>query len=78
MKKRIEEKLNKIFYKIFKINKKNITNANMYQIAQWDSLAHIKLINAIQKKFKITINDESSYKLTSYKRFLEFLIKKSK
>jgi len=78
MKKKIENKLEKIFSKTLKINKKNIIVADMYKIAQWDSLSHIKLINAIQKEFKISINDESSFKLTNYKKILEFLTKKSK
>jgi acyl carrier protein len=77
-KKNFEGKLKKIFSKILKINIKNITDIDMYKITQWDSLAHIKLISEIQKKFKITIKDENSFKLTSYKKFLEFLIKESK
>ena len=78
MKKKIEDKLKTIFSKTFKIKKKNIIDADMYKIIQWDSLSHIRLISAIQKEFKIAINDESSFKLTNYKKFLEFLIKKSK
>lgn len=78
MKKKFEDKLKIIFSKIFKIKKKYIIDADMYKIIQWDSLSHIKLISEIQKVFKIAINDESSFKLTSYKKILEFLIKKSK
>lgn len=78
MKKKIENKLKKIFSKTLKINKKNIIGADMYKITQWDSLSHIKLISTIEKEFKISINDESSFKLTNYKKIFEFLTKKSK
>jgi acyl carrier protein len=77
-KKNFEDKLKKIFSKTLKINIKNITDVDMYKITQWDSLTHIKLTSEIQKKFKITIKDENSFKLTNYKKFLEFLIKESK
>jgi acyl carrier protein len=77
-KKNFEDKLKKIFSKTLKINIKNIKDVDMYKIAQWDSLTHIKLTSEIQKKFKITIKDENSFKLTNYKKFLEFLIKESK
>ena len=78
MKKKVEDKLKKIFSKTLGLNKKDIVNANMYKITEWDSLSHIKLISTIEREFKVTINDENSFQLINYKKFLEFLIKKSK
>lgn len=78
MKKKIEEKLKKIFSKTLNIAKNKIINADMYKTIEWDSLSHIKLISIVEKDFKINIDNENSFKLISYKKFLEFLIKESK
>ena len=69
-----EKKLNDLFYSIFRISKnkekKNLSNKN---VEKWDSLNHISLILAIESKFGIKIDPEDGYKLTSYKKILNFL-----
>ena len=60
-KKKILIDLNSIFKKIF--NDKNLSlklNTKKENILEWDSLGTIKIIIAIQKKYKISISPNES------------------
>ena len=69
-KKLINLKLKKIFSKTLniKVNKIN-SNFSNKKTSEWDSLAHINLINNIEKEFKIKFKLKELSELDSYKKF---------
>ena len=50
----------------------------MFSCVNWDSLNHVKLIERIEKKFKIKISTNEYIKLNSYKSICSFLTKSLK
>ena len=42
-----------------------------------DSLSHVKLLNAIEKKFKISINEKNINQFSNLKLILNYLNKKT-
>lgn len=70
--------LDEVFCKVFKLkNDKNLARASNKNTKKWDSLTHIKFILALQKKFKIEINDEDAMNILSYQYALKYLKKKN-
>jgi acyl carrier protein len=70
--------IDKIFFDLFKLSGKNLLKANMFSCLNWDSLNHVKLINKIEKKFKIKISSKHYINLTSYNSIRDFLMKSLK
>tara|TARA_B100001063_G_C16731398_1_gene539521 strand:+ start:475 stop:711 length:237 start_codon:yes stop_codon:yes gene_type:complete len=70
---KINQKLVKIFKKIFKEDK---IFFSMENTLNWDSLNHLRLISDIQKKFKIRISNIEISKLTDQKKISKLLLKK--
>ncbi len=67
----------------FKFNVKKINNNKLEDLSlnnhpKWDSLAHVKLLSVIEKKFKITINEGNIDKFSNIKSIFNFLSKKGK
>lgn len=76
MKQNNKKNLIKIFSIIFKIKEKNIKeNINFKNQKNWDSLNHVKLLMAIESKFKIKFDPEESMYLNSFKKILESINK---
>ncbi len=76
---KIESDLKDIFQNIFKVPKKKIDmKTNFKNLRKWDSLNHVKLIMAIESKFKISIDPDQSIDMLSYKSILNYLVKKIK
>jgi acyl carrier protein len=74
---KIDVELKKIFKNIFKIEMNKINNKTSYKnIKKWDSLNHVKLIMAIESKFRISIDPDEALKLLNFKDILNFLYKK--
>ena len=74
-----KKSLIKIFSIIFKIKEKNIKETiNFRNQKNWDSLNHVKLIMAIESKFKMKFNPEESMYLNSFKKILEVVNKSKK
>ena len=73
-KKFLENKLKKIFKKIFKENKKLY---DMENTKNWDSLNHLRLIVEIQKEFQIKISNTDVPKLISQKKIIKYISKKN-
>ena len=79
MKTNNKKSLIKIFSIIFKIKEKSIKETiNFRNQKNWDSLNHVKLIMAIESKFKIKFNPEESMYLNSFKKILEAVNKSKK
>jgi acyl carrier protein len=75
--KKIKEDLKIIFSSLFKlkINKVKVTT-NFKNTKAWDSLNHVKLIMALESRFKISINPDVAITLLSFKDIEIFLNKK--
>tara|TARA_A100001011_G_scaffold394396_1_gene486713 strand:+ start:45 stop:278 length:234 start_codon:yes stop_codon:yes gene_type:complete len=73
-KKFLENKLKKIFKKIFKENKKLY---DMENTKNWDSLNHLRLIVEIQKEFQMKIPNIDVPKLVSQKKIVKYISKKN-
>ena len=72
--KKVKNNLDDLFYLILKIpKKKDKKKINFNNLKTWDSINHIKLILAIESKFKIRINPDISVKLMSYQEIFNFL-----
>ena len=70
----LERDLKNIFKNIFKIQIKKINKKTSYKnLKNWDSLNHVKLIMAIESKFKISIDPDQSMLLLSFDRILKLL-----
>ena len=69
-KKFLENKLKKIFKKIFKENKKLY---DMENTKNWDSLNHLRLIVEIQKEFQMKIPNIDVPKLVSQKKIVKYI-----
>tara|TARA_B100000886_G_scaffold336232_1_gene294602 strand:- start:1097 stop:1333 length:237 start_codon:yes stop_codon:yes gene_type:complete len=75
----IENKLKKVFSTTFRIDEKYIkSSSNFKNIKKWDSLNHVKLILAIESKFKISIKPDDSVELLSFKEICNYLQKNLK
>ena len=71
--------LNNIFRKVLKnnsINLKETTTAN--DISNWDSLANIKLIVEIEKRFKIKFSSAEIYNLKNIGDLVKYIKKNNK
>ena len=73
---KIKEKLDQIFYLVFKLSpKKNKSKLNYNNVKNWDSLNHVKLILAIESMFKIKIEPKDTMDLLSYQKIIKYLKK---
>jgi len=71
------EKINQTFEVVFNEKFANFENLEFNKTIKWDSLRHIQLILALEKKFSIKIKTSEIEKLNSYKKIVEELSKKS-
>lgn len=79
MKKIKSDELIRLVSKVFKTKEKYISlNSNHRNVKKWDSLNHLKLLIAIESKYKIKINAETSFKLMSIKEIINYIDKLNK
>ena len=71
----VVKKLDSIFIKIFKIDKKKLKTLSIANYYKWDSLSHIIIMSEIEKKFQISINNNIIITLINYKKISDYLIK---
>ena len=62
--KELDIKLEEILKKVFKIEKINL-ESSIEDISEWDSFAHIQLLDAIEEEFKIEIGFNDAIIMTS-------------
>lgn len=68
--------LKKIISENTGINLDDINNDSCAKdFARWDSISHVKIIVAIEKKFKKKINTSKMSELNSVKKIDEYLLK---
>jgi acyl carrier protein len=75
--KQIKKEINKIIKNTLKIKKKNI-KLTADNIENWDSIAHLHLIAALEKKFKINFANSEIAKMFSESSILNIIKKKNK
>ena len=69
--------LNNTINTTFKLNKnKNLSVIALNTHHKWDSLSHVKLLNAIEKKFKISINERNINQFSNLELIFNYLNKK--
>lgn len=72
------KKLNDAFAEGLSIPVAAVNDDLAYQgIAEWDSMAHMYLITALENKFEIVIETEDILEMTTYKKVCEVLVKYS-
>ena len=49
------------------------STVNMSSTPEWDSLAHVQLLSAMEKKFGIEVSPDDAFKLTSADRLVQYL-----
>lgn len=50
-------------------------SSKIYDFPEWDSLGHLKLIQALENVFKVSIDDEETFsKLTHYDEIVSFVV----
>ena len=62
--KELDIKLEEILKKVFKIEKINL-ESSIEDISEWDSFAHIQLLDAIEEEFKIEVEFNDAIIMTS-------------
>jgi len=73
----IDDKLIEMFIQIFELNENiDVTKIKMMETDQWDSMAQLILVTAIQQEFGIAISAEELEGLTSYSVIRSYLHKK--
>jgi citrate synthase len=76
---KLESDLRNVFKNIFKLNLRKINKKTNYKNTKnWDSLNHVKLIMAIESKFKISIDPDQSINFISFDQILKYLRKNVK
>jgi|TARA_B100000900_G_scaffold414473_1_gene441206 acyl carrier protein len=70
----MDEKLKKIFSKIIGIKETSIKpNTSPKNTKKWDSLAHMNLVMALEKKFKIKFTDDEITEMLTYELIKEII-----
>ena len=63
----IEEKLKDILAAVLEISATNsITQVNVENTEEWDSVKHLLLMSTIEQEFSINLDDDDLISLTSY------------
>jgi acyl carrier protein len=68
----IKDRLENIFRQSFEIGKFT-EDLSIDSVPGWDSMAHVGLIIALQKEFKMSIPPADAIELTSVKNILQYL-----
>ena len=69
----ITDRLESIFRQSFEIEQFT-EDLSIENVTGWDSMAHVGLILALQKEFKVTISPADAIALTSVKNIIQYLV----
>jgi acyl carrier protein len=71
-----EEKLKQLVSEVLDIQESVVTRDLTSDMAEtWDSLAHLRLVTAIEQEFSISLTMEEINSMTSYQKMLEYIEK---
>ena len=69
-----EPRLEEIFRYVFKLPQDaDVTGVVQHEVPDWDSLAHVSLILALESEFNIQIDPVDSMELTSFESVARYL-----
>ncbi|MBN2019141.1 MAG: hypothetical protein JW749_02825 [Sedimentisphaerales bacterium] len=68
----MNKQLEKIFHQAFEVDKVD-ESMSIYNVAGWDSMAHVGLILALQKEFKVNISPADAIELISAEKIIKYL-----
>ncbi len=68
----MHNKLDKIFRQAFGVDKID-DSMSIYNVDGWDSMAHVGLVLALQREFKLSISPADAINLTSVKDIIRYL-----
>ena len=71
------DKYNKIFTKIFSVDKSKLKKLKYQSIAQWDSVGHMSMVGSLEDAFNITLEMDDIIDFSSY-QFGKKILKKYK
>jgi|TARA_B100001964_G_C14218622_1_gene594123 acyl carrier protein len=75
----IDKKAIKVFKKVLKLKKiKILKNINQQKVKNWDSIANLNLIFALEEEFKIRFNDKDILNMKSLNEAINIIKKKKK
>ena len=70
----MEEKLKKIFTEVFQIDSVEVNfKSSAETIQKWDSLGHLRLVNAIEQAFKIQLTTQEIMEMCNFQKVIEIL-----
>ena len=49
------------------------SDSTMDKVPSWDSLRHVELVTAVEKRYSITLNMQEIIRITSFSRLCEIL-----
>lgn len=71
-----EEKLKELISEVLDIEQSAVTeDLTSDMVETWDSLAHLRLVTAIEQEFGISLTMEEINSMTGYRRILEYIDK---
>ena len=76
MKKITNEDLDDFFSEFFQIKKNELSNIKRGQSFEWDSMRHVELIIALQKKFDLKLDTKQISNIESYQDIINVISKK--
>lgn len=69
-----EEKLKELISEVLDIEESAVTGDLTSDMAEtWDSLAHLRLVTAIEQEFGISLTMEEINSMTSYPKMVEYI-----
>jgi acyl carrier protein len=75
----IDKKAIKVFKKVLKLKKiKILKSINQQKVKNWDSIANLNLIFALEEEFKIRFNDKDILNMKSLNEAINIIKKKKK
>jgi acyl carrier protein len=70
----VEARLLRCFSVIFPgLTEKELGEASMEKVEDWDSLATVTLINVVEEEFEIQVDPEDTEEMVSFPQFLNYL-----
>ena len=69
----LEDKVKTILMSILQIEERNITSAKRGFTQEWDSMAWVNIIAALEDEFDIELNDDEYELVTSYELICELI-----
>ncbi len=72
-----ESKINEILINILKVSKEDTDkNLSMYDVAEWDSIAHMNLIVELENNMSFELTGDEIAEMTNFKNIKKIILSK--